>query len=371
MKTHKSKRRGIAGVGRNRLGLLGTGILVCVGLAGWDLAYALNDALACDVTTGASCKVLGVKTTQTSATISWTEKEHGSSRYFCYGIGSPSKCALVSSRAKGSKDQVVSGLAPQTKYAYKFYGVHSGKTLSVVTGSFTTVDGYVCGSSVISTVEVDGAALTAAGDSLENVIVRVSRKSDGVSAAQDTTNSSGTFHFSLNPGTYLINLSCPPFTAPAPYTATVIINKALTIPDFILTGASQVKGTVITPGSTDSIAGATVTMASKTNPTQSSAQVTNINGHFSFAVKPGTYLINVSYSGKSLPAPVEVAVAGDVKVADIVLNAALGIHGKGNEKGIGKGFDSWPIPGVEGFDANGAQRNGALSSHGRLLYHAP
>jgi hypothetical protein len=345
--------------------LIGLGVAALVGAATWSLAFAASDAASCDVTTGATCKVLGIKTTTTSATLTWTEKEHGSSRYFCYGIGSPSKCALVQSRARNSKDQVVTGLSPQTKYAFKFYGTHGGtRQLSIVTGSFTTVDNGVCGSSVITTVEVDGNALSSSGDSLMNVIAQIARQSDGAVVDKDTTNASGTFHFTVAPGTYNVTVSYPPFTAPAPYTAVVIANKPLTLPDRIFTGAFTVSGTVVTPGNADSIQGAMVTMASKTNPSQTSNCMTDNNGYFSLGAKAGDYMVSVSYNGQSLPAPVSTNVTTSIKLPNLVIGGSIGIR-----PGVGlKTPNPWAIPGVEGYDIRGVQRS-AAPAQGVILFH--
>lgn len=338
-------------------------VVVAAGISAFGFAIESASALACDVTSGASCKVLGIKTTSTSATISWTEKEHGSSRYFCYGIGSPSNCAKVTSRAKGSKDQVVSGLTPQTKYAFKFYGVHSGKTLSVVNGSFTTIEGFVCGSSVITTVEVDGIALNEGRDSVENVIAQIARKTDGIIVDKDTTNTSGTFHFNVPPGTYIVTLSAPPYTPPAPYTATVIINKPLTIPDRIFMGAFNVTGTVVTPGNLDSIAGATVTLNGISDPTVSFARVTDINGHFSFGAKPGNYSVNVKFNGRSLSAPVAISVSGNLKIPNLVIDVTTGL------RDLLKTNGSAPraITGLEGYDIRGAKKKATPGVEVKLI----
>jgi len=365
MEKHKVTRRNGSESKVVKHALIGLGVAALVGALTWSIAFAASDAASCDVTTGATCKVLGIKTTTTSATLTWTESEHGSSRYFCYGIGSPSKCALVQSRARGSKDQVVQGLTPQTKYAFKFYGTHGGtRPLSIVTGSFTTVDGGVCGSSVITTVEVEGNVLSSTGDSLMNVVAQIARKSDGTVVGKDTTNASGTLHFSVAPGTYLVTVSDPPFTAPAPYTATVIANKPLTLPDLIFTVAFAVSGTVVTSGNADSVQGAMVTLASKANPSQTSSCLTDNNGYFSLGAKSGDYTISVSYNGLSLPAPVSVNVSGSTKLPDLVLPGAIGIQPAFGRKAS----NAWAIPGVEGYDIRGVQRS-ATPAQGVILFH--
>ncbi|MEO6096938.1 MAG: carboxypeptidase regulatory-like domain-containing protein [Fibrobacteria bacterium] len=344
--------------------LMGLGVAALVGVSTWSLAFASSDATSCDVTTGASCKVLGIKTTSTSATLTWTEKEHGSKRYFCYGIGSPSKCALVQSRARNSKDQVVEGLTPQTKYAFKFYGIHGGnRQLSITTGSFTTVEGGVCGSSVITTVEVDGNALASAGDSVMNAVAQITRQSDGAVVDKDTTNASGTFHFTVAPGTYTVTLSAPPFTAPPPYTAVVIANKPLTIPDRIFTGAFAVSGTVVSQGNLDSIEGAMVTLAAKTNPSQKSTCRTDNNGYFSLGATAGEYMISVLYNGVSLPAPVPITVSASAKLPNLVLAGSIGIRPAIG----GKPSNPWTIPGLEGYDIRGVQRS-ATPNQGVILF---
>ena len=63
----ESLRSKVFASNRIRHGLLGMGVIAVVGLSTWSLAIASNEAVACDVTSGASCRVLGVKTTTTGA----------------------------------------------------------------------------------------------------------------------------------------------------------------------------------------------------------------------------------------------------------------------------------------------------------------
>jgi len=365
MKKHKVTRKQGSESKVVKRTLIGVAVATLVGVSTWSLAFAASDAASCDVTTGATCKVLGIKTTTTSATLTWTENEHGSQRYFCYGIGNPSQCALVQSRARGSKDQVVSGLTPQTKYAFKFYGIHGGtRQLSIVTGSFTTVDAGVCGSSVVTTVEVDGNALSSSGDSLMYVVVKMTRQSDGTVVGTDTTNASGTFHFSVAPGTYTVTLTDPPFTAPAAYTATVVINKTLTLPDRIFTGAFAVSGTVVSQGNVDSLQGATVTLKSKTDATQTFTHITDSNGFFSIGAKAGDYTLSVTYNGQTMPTPISVSVSASTKLPNVVFSSTIGIRHVVDRQPS----NAWTIPGLEGYDVMGVQRP-STPMQGVILFH--
>jgi hypothetical protein len=328
---------------------MGLALFAAAGLSAWDLAIAAGSALACDATTGATCKVTGVKTTLTQATISWTEQRHNYSRTFCYGIGSPTKCAEVSSRASGVKNQVVTGLTARTKYAYKFYGTYHSSIRSVVTGTFTT-DSTGCGTSLITVVEVDGVALSASGDSLENVIAVISKQTGGQVMDRDTSDRSGGFHFEVDPGTYVITLSYPPFTAPAPYTATVITSKPLTIPDQIFKDAFQLGGTVVASGNGDSLMGATVTVLRKADNSVAATRVTDQDGHFSAGLKPGDYLINATYLGHVMDPPLAVTVTKSMELPNLLMPLSSGLR---TESGPARDAP-WDAPGAD-YDAKGAR----------------
>ena len=304
-------------------GIIGLCLLAAGGLSAW--ATSLATAAACDATTGASCVVVGVKTTTTSATLSWTEKRHSSSRTFCYGIGTPSKCAEVSSRASGVKNQVVTGLTANTKYAYKFYGTYRGAVKSTITGTFVT-DGSGCGTSLITTVELDGNVLSASGDSLESVVVVATNKTSGAVVARDTTDRSGYFNFALDPGTYLIACTLPPFTSPTPYSATVVASKPLTIPDQILKDAFLIGGTVVNSGSPTPLEGATVTVTRKSDKSQVAVRLTDSEGHFSVGLTAGDYQIDATFGGKAMVPALSLTVTKSVELPNLTISAVSGIQ---------------------------------------------
>ncbi len=327
-------------------------ICLMTGLCAWTLSRAA-EAASCDATTGASCKVVGVKTTLAGATLSWTEGRHNGSRTFCYGIGTPGKCSGVSSRASGVKNQVVTGLAPNTKYAYKFYGTWGGRTKSVVTGSFVT-DNSACGTSVITVVEVNGVVLTTDGDSLENVIATISKQNGGQIMGKDTSDASGGYRFQVDPGTYSVSLSYPPFTAPAPFTATVITSKPLDLPDQTMKDAFQIGGTVVSEGAGDSLMGVTVTVLKKSDNSTAGTRMTAADGHFSIGLKPGDYLVNAAYLGKNLPSPIAITVTKSMRMSNIAMPVTTGILRRPGPEAFGAGSKG----GSRAVDAKGTFRNG-------------
>src|SRR5438445_142146 len=81
----------LRGMGRGRKWCMAVG-LGAASLCAADLAISAGAAASCDVTSGASCQVVGVKTTFSQAAIYWTESRHEGDRTFCYGIGTPSNC---------------------------------------------------------------------------------------------------------------------------------------------------------------------------------------------------------------------------------------------------------------------------------------
>ncbi len=322
------------------------------GLFSWNLAMASTTATSCDATSAASTELIGVRTTLTSANLYWTERTHDGTRIFCYGIGSPDKCADVSSRLSGVNNQAVTGLAPRTKYAYKFYGVWNGKTKSPFTGTFTT-DSSGCGNTIIIEVEVKGTVLSESGDSLENVRAYLSTLLNVGGSYQDSTDRSGNFHFQVPPGNYMLSLVSLPFTSPPGQVLTVVAKKPLTVPDQILKGAFQVGGTVVVSGTRDSIAGATVTAVSKTNVSESYTRLTDTEGHFNFGLKSGSYSIDASYLGKSLPAPISITVSKSMELPTLALPVTTALRAiKGKGPGAGRAS---AIPGLSGYDAKGAR----------------
>ncbi|HKP95305.1 MAG TPA: carboxypeptidase regulatory-like domain-containing protein [Fibrobacteria bacterium] len=305
---------------------------------------------SCDATTGASAKILGISTTTSSATISWSEGEHNGERWFCYGETKPDKCAKVQTRASGSKNEVVTGLKAQTKYVFKMYGVWKGKQKSAVTGSFVT-DGSTCGSPVITVVELDGVALTAGGDSLENAIVTLVRKSDNKLMGTDTTDRSGGFLFEADPGTYLMNFAYPPFTPPTTATVTVIAKKPQTLPDKIFKDAFQIGGTVLGASGSDSLMGATVTFTKKADNSPAGTRISDDEGHFNIGLKAGDYLVVASYQGINLQPPVSITVSKDMEIADLKIPGTISLR----PRVPGWGPPSGKIPGVEVYRANGVR----------------
>jgi hypothetical protein len=304
---------------------------------GLGALHAAEAAVACDATTGASCKVVGVRTTKTSATVSWTEGRHNGQRYFCYGIGTASKCAQVTSRASGVKNQVTAGLTPNTVYAYKFYGTYYGGQLSIVKGTFKT-DSSSCGTTVVTTVEVNGTVLTSTRDSLENVVATITRKSDGMVMDKDTSDRSGGYHFEVDPGTYTVALSYPPFTAPAPYTATVVISKPLTIPDQVMTGAFQVGARMVAVVTGDSLPDVTVTVRRKSDNSVVGTRVTDFRGHFSFGLTAGDYLLDATYQGKAMASSLAFTVSKSGEMPDILMAYADAIRLPGAARPRWNGF---------------------------------
>ncbi len=358
---------------KNRTGLwffLGAAVLAGFSASGLDAssnaafagAYA---AAACDATTGASCKVVGVKTTLSSATLTWTEKHRNGTRNFCYGIGSPSKCAKVTSRARGTKEQVVNGLNANTKYSYKFFGIWKGKTKSVVTGTFTT-NSSACGTSVISVVEVGGVVLSVSGDSLENALVTLTRKSDNQAIAVDTTDLSGGYFFEVDPGTYEITVSHPPFTSPAPYTATVIAKKPLDVPDFVLSGAFQIGGTLVSENMLDSLSGATITAVNAAEPSETYTRITDDEGHFTFGMKQGEYMLTATYNGKSMASPLRISVTRSMELPPFSLAYVAAVRGR-----EGRLFGSTNSLKQKQYDAKGVRNPDAPVSRWRRLFGAP
>ncbi len=340
----------------------GLGVLAMIGFSALAATAGTSQTEAtCDATTSASVKIVTVKTTTTSATLTWTEREHGSSRYFCYGIGTASKCALVQSRARGSKDQTVTGLTANTKYAYQFYGIHGGtQHLSIVNGTLTT-DGSACGAGVITTVEVDGTVLSAAGDSLGNVVATISK--NGAVVAVDTTNPSGMLHFTVDPGTYVITVSYPPFTAPAPYTANVVINKPISLPDQIMTGAFQVSGTIVNSSGADS--GIKVTLRKKSDNSVVAVHATDPNGYYSFGVLAGDYALSATYLALTV-APYNFTVTKSMKLPDLNLTT-VGLFPISRAVRIPRFIQGQS---VKGYDVKGACREDASGSRAGVLFQA-
>jgi hypothetical protein len=325
-------------------------LLAGLGYAGTEIGNLAS--AGCDATTGASLSVTGLATTLSNATVSWTEKRHNGDRYFCYGETGPSTCAKTSTRNSGVNTQVVSGLKANTKYSFKFYGVYKGSTKSVVTGTFVT-DGSGCGTAFVTTVEVQGTLLSASGDSLENAIVKFTNATTNTVAAQDTSDLSGGYFAKLQPGSYKVDISLPPFTAPATINITVIYGKPLTMNNITLSGAFQIGATVTASVKKDTLVGAKVSLTPKAGGT-ALTRSTDTEGHFTFPVKAGDYLINVTYTGKAMPAPLAVSVTKSMEMPDVVLAGGTGlIH-----------HDRWQVrPAISdaGVNAKGARTRGGKS----------
>lgn len=329
---------------------LSAGALAMGGLTFGGSALDMAAEANCDATTGASVVVQGISTTLSGATVSWTERRHNGDRFFCYGEGAPGICSKTSTRVSGTNKQIVSGLKANTKYAYKFHATYKGKTnLQVVNGSFIT-NGTGCGSSLVTAFDVQGTVLSGTGDSVQNVIVKITNSSGGALMAQDTTDRSGGLFARLPAGTYQVALSLPPFTSPPPKAFTVIFGKPLDLGDFTLTGAFQIGGTVINMPKRDTLPGATVTLTGKSGD-PILTRTTDLEGHFTFPVKAGDYSLNVSYNGKSLAAPISLTVSKSGELPDVVFSAPiLGIRSSGPEK-----LPSRPEHGIRSYKANGAR----------------
>lgn len=336
-------------------GLLAGGVLLAYGVL-----YAASDA-ACDATTGATVRVSGITTTTSGATIAWSEGEHGSQRYFCLGTSpNPTSCALVQSRAGGTKLQTVTGLNASTKYYYQFYGIHGGTThKSIVNGSFVT-DGSSCGTLINSLVEVNGYVLTTGGDSLAKAKVTIT----GATTLTSITTPSGAYHFQVSPGTYTLSVALAPFTPPTPYRASVVANKPLAVPDLIMTGAYQIAGAVVSfSNPKDSLIGAIVVL--KNGASVIATDTTDANGLYSFVAVSGTFSVGVTYNDPSTgsvwslsgASPTLTVAGSDVKVPILTVGATTGISHTPWYLQTTPGL----VPGLR-YDGNGI-RVGDRSSH--------
>ncbi len=256
----------------------------------------------CDATSGASMKVVGIRAALTEATISWTEGKHNGDRYFCYGIGTPGKCALVQSRANNTKSQVTKGLTPNSTYSYKFYGTYkSTSQKSVVTGTFKTDTGWACGATVALTQDVTGVILADGKDSLENATVTIFRKSDNSNMGSDLTDGSGQFYLTVVPGDYYLTVTYPPFTPSAQIPIAVVLGKSLRVADINMTGAFLLGGTVTYTGGIAPILAAKVDIYKSVGKVWLTGRTTDEFGHFSVAVPAGSYLVEASLNGKFAP----------------------------------------------------------------------
>ena len=283
------------------LGMAALSLIVAMGF----FSYKSASAASCDVISEASVKILQIQTTTTSATINWKEAHGNDNRYFCYGTTPQTNSCRTKVENRSSHITIMSGLTPSTKYYYIFYGVGHGKT-TTTTGSLFT-DGSTCVTANSNQAPVNGVVLDQSNDSLEGVVVSVSKTSGGTALAKDTTSTSGLYNFTLDAGVYFLSFVYPPFTSPSPLSIDVKAKTALTAQTQKLSGAYQVGGTIIGTKN-DSIVGATVTITSITDPTQTSIRKTDGDGHYNFGLKPGAYTLNATNGTVKLSSPKSITV---------------------------------------------------------------
>jgi Carboxypeptidase regulatory-like domain len=299
------------------------GLALSTALCVNPLTVTAAEIKTCDVISQATVKVLEIKTTTTQATIKWKEAHTNDSRYFCYGTTPQSSSCNTKVPDRSSHTTIMSGLTPNTKYYYIFYGVGHGKK-TTTTGS-VIADGSQCITSNSNLVLVKGAVLSAT-DSLEGVAIAVSKTAGGTVVARDTTSSAGQYSFALDPGNYFVSMTYPPYTSIAALPITIKSGTPLVVPTQKLSGAFQVAGTLIGVAK-DTVAGATVTVVNTMDPTQTYTRTTDDEGYYSFGLKPGTYKLNAQSGAYKIPSPVTVSIVDkDLRLETFTLSTPVALR---------------------------------------------
>jgi Carboxypeptidase regulatory-like domain len=103
----------------------------------------------------------------------------------------------------------------------------------------------------------------------------------------------------------------------------VVANTPKTLPNQIMRNACQLRGTVVSEGKGDSLIGAKVEVRKKSDNALVASRMADAEGHFSFGVVAGDYVVNVTYQGKTLNPPVSVAITQSLDLKKLVFKQTV------------------------------------------------